>query len=116
MPMLGQPDDPAAKPKSIVEEIVRDIRGSSQSCYLEFYIWHPGGDVDEVCEALMEVAARGVDCRVFAFDSIGSKTFFRSSWPKTLRAAGVKVVEVLPVGAWRILFQRRTCACTASWW
>ena len=54
----------------------------------------------------MEVAARGVDCRVL-LDSIGSKTFFRSSWPKTLRAAGVKVVEVLPVGAWRIPFQRQ---------
>ncbi len=39
--------------------------------------------------------------------SIGSKAFFRSGWPKSLRAAGVKVVEVLPVGAWRIPFQRQ---------
>ena len=28
-------------------------------------------------------------------------------WPNTLGAAGVKVVEVLPVGAWRIPFQRQ---------
>ena len=103
MPMLsGNRMTLLHKPDTIIQEIVRDIRGSSQSCYLEFYIWHPGGDVDAVCEALVEVAARGVDCRVL-LDSVGSKTFFRSGWPKSLRAAGVKVVEVLPVGAWRYL-------------
>ena len=107
MPMLsGNRMTLLHKPDTIIQEIVRDIRGSSQSCYLEFYIWHPGGDVDAVCEALVEVAARGVDCRVL-LDSVGSKTFFRSGWPKSLRAAGVKVVEVLPVGAWRIPFQRQ---------
>ncbi|WP_042870675.1 PLDc N-terminal domain-containing protein, partial [Aeromonas piscicola] len=60
MPMLsGNRMTLLSRPESILREIVRDIRQSSQSCYLEFYIWHPGGDADEVCEALMEVAARG---------------------------------------------------------
>ena len=49
-------------------------------------------------KALMEVAERGVDCRLL-LDSMGSKAFFRSPWPKKLRKAGVKLVEVLPVGA-----------------
>ncbi|MCV5605225.1 cardiolipin synthase A, partial [Escherichia coli] len=75
-------------------EIAQDIRRSTLSCYLEFYIWHPGGDADEVCEALIEVAQRGVDCRLL-LDSVGSKQFFRSHWPKKLRKAGVKLVEVL---------------------
>jgi cardiolipin synthase A/B len=94
------------KPDWILREITKDIRQSSQSCYLEFYIWHPGGWADEVCEALCEVAQRGVDCRLL-LDSVGSKEFFRSRWPKVLRQAGVKLVEVLPVGAWRIPFQRQ---------
>ncbi|WP_234919542.1 cardiolipin synthase, partial [Aeromonas veronii] len=94
------------KPDWILREIAQDIRRSTLSCYLEFYIWHPGGDADEVCEALIEVAQRGVDCRLL-LDSVGSKQFFRSHWPKKLRKAGVKLVEVLPVGAWRILFQRQ---------
>lgn len=107
MPMLsGNRMTLLNKPESILREIVRDIRQSSQSCYLEFYIWHPGGDADQVCEALIEVAERGVDCRLL-LDSVGSKQFFRSPWPKKLRKAGVKLVEVLPVGAWRILFQRQ---------
>ncbi|MGL5040653.1 MAG: cardiolipin synthase [Aeromonas sp.] len=107
MPMLsGNQMTVLNKPDAILREFARDIRQSSQSCYLEFYIWYPGGDADNVGEALIEVAQRGVDCRVL-LDSVGSKAFFKSAWPKKLRQAGVKVVEVLPVGAWRILFQRQ---------
>jgi cardiolipin synthase len=107
MPMLsGNRMTLLNKPDWILREIAQDIRRSTLSCYLEFYIWHPGGDADEVCEALIEVAQRGVDCRLL-LDSVGSKQFFRSHWPKKLRKAGVKLVEVLPVGAWRILFQRQ---------
>ncbi|MGL5226072.1 MAG: cardiolipin synthase, partial [Aeromonas sp.] len=107
MPMLsGNQMTVLNKPDAILREFARDIRQSSQSCYLEFYIWYPGGDADDVGEALIEVAQRGVDCRVL-LDSVGSKAFFKSAWPKKLRQAGVKVVEVLPVGAWRILFQRQ---------
>ncbi|MGL5597320.1 MAG: cardiolipin synthase [Aeromonas sp.] len=107
MPMLsGNQMTVLNKPDAILREFARDIRQSSQSCYLEFYIWYPGGDADDVGEALIEVAQRGVDCRVL-LDSVGSKAFFKSAWPKKLRQAEVKVVEVLPVGAWRILFQRQ---------
>lgn len=30
---------------------------------MEFYIWNEGGTADEVCEALMQAATRGVTCR-----------------------------------------------------
>jgi len=49
MPMLsGNRMTLLSQPESILREIARDIRQSSQSCYLEYYIWHPGGDTDDV--------------------------------------------------------------------
>ncbi|SIR41710.1 cardiolipin synthase [Aeromonas sp. RU39B] len=107
MPMLsGNRMTLLDRPQAILGELANDIRRSTQSCYLEFYIWQPGGWADEVGEALIDVAQRGVDCRVL-LDSVGSKEFFRSIWPVRLRRAGVQLVEVLPVGAWRIPFQRQ---------
>ncbi|QFI54133.1 cardiolipin synthase [Aeromonas simiae] len=107
MPMLsGNRMTLLEQPEAILGEIASDIRAATQSCYLEFYIWQPGGWADEVGEALIEVSQRGVDCRVL-LDSVGSKHFFRSGWPQRLRSAGVQLIEVLPVGAWRIPFQRQ---------
>ncbi|ALP43488.1 cardiolipin synthase [Aeromonas schubertii] len=107
MPMLsGNRMTLLDHPERILGEIAGDIRQSTLSCYLEFYIWHPGGWADEVGEALIEASRRGVDCRVL-LDSVGSKAFFRSPWPGRFREAGVRLIEVLPVGAWRIPFQRQ---------
>lgn len=90
----------------ILSAMQRDIRDARSSCYLEFYIWHAGGRADDIAFELMAAARRGVDCRVL-LDSVGSAGFFRSHWPRRLRAAGVKLVEVLPVGPLRILFERQ---------
>lgn len=90
----------------ILSSMQRDIRDARSSCYLEFYIWHAGGRADDIAFELMAAARRGVDCRVL-LDSVGSAGFFRSHWPRRLRAAGVKLVEVLPVGPLRILFERQ---------
>lgn len=90
----------------ILSAMQRDIRDARSSCYLEFYIWHAGGRADDIAFELMAAARRGVDCRVL-LDSVGSAGFFRSHWPRRLREAGVKLVEVLPVGPLRILFERQ---------
>lgn len=90
----------------ILSAMQEDIRNARSSCYLEFYIWHAGGRADDIAFELMAAARRGVDCRVL-LDSVGSAGFFRSHWPRRLRAAGVKLVEVLPVGPLRILFERQ---------
>ncbi|GAA3525818.1 cardiolipin synthase [Zobellella aerophila] len=107
MPMLnGNEMSLLQQPHAILASLLADISWAHSSCYMEFYIWHPGGRADDIAFALMAAARRGVDCRLL-LDSVGSADFFRSRWPKRLRDAGVKVVEVLPVGAFRVLLERQ---------
>lgn len=107
MPMLsGNGMSLLQEPGQILRALQGDIRGARSSCYLEFYIWYAGGRADDIANELMAAAQRGVDCRLL-LDSVGSAEFFRSHWPRRLRDAGVKVVEVLPVGAFRVFFERQ---------
>lgn len=107
MPMLGGNQMRLlTEPNAILFSIADDINQAHVSCYLEFYIWQAGGWADEVAEALMAAAQRGVDCRVL-LDSAGSSTFFKSPWPARFAEAGIRLIEVLPVGAWRIPLQRQ---------
>jgi len=86
--------------------IVRDLDAAKLHCHLEFYIWQDGGAVDEVAEALIRAAQRGVTCRVL-LDAVGSKNFLRRSPQRRAMAdAGVEVVESLPAGLFRALFRR----------
>ncbi len=95
-----------SEPEEILQHLVTDIQQANTSCYLEFYIWQAGGQVDVVAEALIQAARRGVDCRVL-LDSVGSADFFDTDWPEQLRDAGVRLVEVLPAKAWRMPFHRQ---------
>lgn len=93
-------------PHRILEQIIADINTATQVIYLEFYIWAPGGKVDQVAEALINAAKRGIDCRVM-LDSVGSSAFFKSHWPTQFKQAGIHLIEVLPVGPMRIFFHRQ---------
>ncbi len=95
-----------SNPNEILSAVLNDIKHAQYSCFLEFYIWYPGGRADDIARVLIQVAQRGVDCRVL-LDSVGSASFFASKWPSKMRQAGIKLIEVLPVGAWRIPFQRQ---------
>ncbi len=90
----------------ILKELINEIEQARETCYMEFYIWYPGGLADQLVEALKNAAQRGVDCRVL-LDSVGSTEFFKSELPDELKSAGVKLVEVLPVGPLRMFFQRQ---------
>ncbi|TEW55606.1 cardiolipin synthase [Psychromonas sp. RZ22] len=90
----------------ILLELIKEIKEAKQHCYLMFYICHQGGLVDQVLNALKDAASRGVSCKLL-LDSVGSHEFFKSVASIQLRAAGVEVVEALPVGAFRLLFQRQ---------
>lgn len=85
--------------------IIADIDRARRTCHLVFYIWSAGGVADEVADALLRAAARGVACRVL-LDAVGSFRFLESRQAARLRAGGVRVVAALPVGLIRMLFVR----------
>ncbi|TWT74475.1 Cardiolipin synthase [Posidoniimonas polymericola] len=87
------------------DAILEDIRVAEKSVFMEFYIWHPGGRADDVVDALLEAAGRGVDCRLL-LDALGSRTFLRGPLARRLREAGVQVHAALPGGIFRLLFVR----------
>ena len=91
--------------QDILRAIIADVETARQFCALEFYIWNAGGTADEVGEALMRAAARGVTCRVL-LDAVGSAAFFKTAWPGRLRAAGVELHAALPAGILRAAFRR----------
>jgi cardiolipin synthase len=89
----------------ILQFFIDEINQAKKSLRLEFYIWALGGDADRVCEALIAAAKRGVACQVL-LDSLGSKDWFKSQWPKRFRAAGIRVTEALPIQIGRFQFRR----------
>jgi len=92
-------------PDEILEAIINDINQAKSTCHLQFYIWHQGGKVDEVENALINAIDRGVECRILV-DSIGSHDFLKSDRSRLLRKAGVRIEEALPAGLIKSLFER----------
>ena len=91
--------------ESSMQALIADIDAATASVHTEFYIWSAGGFVDDFVAALTRAAQRGVACSAL-MDSLGSRPFFKSESVARLRAAGVRVVEVLPVNPLRALFVR----------
>lgn len=91
--------------EAVFRSLVRDIQQCRTSCHLEFYIWHAGGLVDEVYEALINAAKRGVSCRVL-LDAVGSKPFLKSAAVSGLKEAGIELGISLPVGPFTALVSR----------
>ncbi|MEE9329336.1 MAG: cardiolipin synthase [Parvularculaceae bacterium] len=87
------------------DHLLMDIHAAQSLCFLEYYIIDAQGRVEEVLQAVGAAARRGVACRVLA-DAVGSAGFFRSSWPRRLREAGVEVHTSLPVGIFKALVSR----------
>jgi cardiolipin synthase len=90
---------------STLNALVRDIELARHNIEMVFYIWQPGGQVDQVAESLMAAARRGVHCRLM-LDSAGSVKFFRSPYPSMMRNAGIEVVESLKVNLFRVFLRR----------
>ncbi|MGE9266919.1 MAG: cardiolipin synthase, partial [Verrucomicrobiales bacterium] len=88
------------------DRIVADIDQAEKSCQLCFYIWFTGGRAEDVFDALIRAAKRGVCCRALA-DGIGSKKFLKSERARELREAGIELTTALPVGLLRSFFVRR---------
>jgi cardiolipin synthase len=89
----------------IHEGITRDVDAAQTSVLMEFYIWNEGGQADEVLEAVIRAANRGVCCRLL-IDALGARPWWKGKQPERLRAAGVDVRPALPVGLYRTLVGR----------
>jgi cardiolipin synthase len=72
---------------------------------MEFYIWNEGGAADEVLEAVIRAAQRGVSCRLL-IDALGARPWWKGKQPQQLRDAGVEVRPALPVGFFRTFVGR----------
>lgn len=88
-----------------MQSLINDINQAKESIEIVFYIWHAGGMPDDVAEALMSAARRGVRCRLM-IDSAGSFRFLRSPYPKRMQEAGIVVVESLKVNIFRLFLRR----------
>lgn len=88
-----------------IKGLVRDIDLARSDIEMVFYIWQPGGLVEQVTAALKKAAQRGVTCRIL-LDSAGSIDFFHSTYPAQMREAGIEVVEALKVNLFRAFLRR----------
>lgn len=89
----------------ILEAIATDIRAAEKSVLMEFYIWNSGGLADDVLEALIQAAQRGVSCRLLV-DALGGRPWWNGDQPQQLRDAGVAVEAALPVGIFQTFVGR----------
>ncbi|TGG93464.1 cardiolipin synthase [Natronospirillum operosum] len=92
-------------PEDIFSRLIADIDAAERNICMEFFIWYPGGKVDEAMAALERACARGVRVEIL-IDHAGSRSFFRSRRYRQMLAAGMEVTPALPVHLWRFLFRR----------
>ena len=91
--------------QQMLRTIARDVDGAKASVLMEFYIWNEGGTADEVLEAVIRAAQRGVSCRLLV-DAFGAQPWWKGKQPRQLRDAGVEVRAALPVGLLRTFVGR----------
>ncbi len=91
--------------QAVFQRLVEDIDAAKHTCHLEFYIWHLGGLANEISDAIVRAAGRGVVCRVLV-DAMGSRAFLRSAISANMQDAGVQVQAALPGGLLRMPFVR----------
>ena len=62
--------------EEILRAIAADVDAAQKSVLMEFYIWNEGGAADEVFDALVRAAGRGVCCRLLV-DAVGARPWWR---------------------------------------
>jgi len=83
----------------LIDRLVTHIEASRHHVYLLYYIFEDDEVGRRVGAALIGAAKRGVDCRLM-MDTVGSRRALRRLSP-SLRASGVQVQALLPVGLLR---------------
>jgi cardiolipin synthase len=87
------------------DALIADVDAAKRTCYLEFYIWSMGGRANDLGQALLRAAKRGVTCHVL-LDAIGGVDFLTSGFCQDLRDGGVLIQPALPANLLRVLFVR----------
>jgi cardiolipin synthase len=82
-----------------IKRLIEDIDAASHHVHLLFYIFEDDETGHRVAASLIRAIQRGVNCRVL-MDAVGSKRGLKRLAPE-LRAAGVEVNVMLPVGLFR---------------
>lgn len=82
-----------------IDRLVADIDAAREYVNVLYYIFEADNTGEYVAAALVRAAQRGVCCRVL-MDATGSKRGLRQLAP-TMRAAGIEVHAMLPVGLLR---------------
>ncbi|XAJ85490.1 cardiolipin synthase [Buchnera aphidicola (Formosaphis micheliae)] len=88
-----------------INTLIHDIYLAKNNIEIVFYIWKPGGLADDVANALILSAKRGIYCRLM-LDSSGSTDFFRSKWVNIMKNSGIQIVEALKINILRIFIDR----------
>lgn len=91
--------------EEIFRRLAADIDAAGTSLLMEFYIWNQGGGADDILDAVIRAARRGVACRLL-IDALGAGPWWRGEQPQRLRDAGVELRAALPVGLLRTLVGR----------
>lgn len=89
----------------IIDSMLADINRAKHTCLLMFYIVDAKGRAEEVLQALIAAARRGVRCQLMV-DDVGSQDFLKSDWPKKLQENGIAFTRSLTVRLWKTLFVR----------
>ncbi len=82
-----------------IGRLIADIGAARRHANLLYYLFADDKTGNRVANALIEAARRGVTCRLL-LDSFASRGALRTLAPR-LRAAGVEVTAVLPLGFFR---------------
>lgn len=104
-PLCGNQLDLYQTTPEILQQILDDIKKAQSHIRMTFYIWQQGGLIDSISAALILARKRGVRVQILA-DSVGSKVFFKSSWPKQFQDAGIEINQALKVSPMRMFFRR----------
>lgn len=91
--------------QEILQAIARDVDSAEASVFMEFYIWQGGGSADDVLEAVIRAAKRGVYCCLL-IDALGARPWWKSEQPRRLKEVGVHLLPALPVGIIRTFIGR----------
>ena len=89
----------------LINSLASDIDEATSQCHILSYIMLDDDAGKKISTSLINAAGRGIECRLL-LDSMGSKDFLKSNTCKSVRDAGVRVVEALPANLIRALFAR----------